>query len=183
MPEHEVVAYGSFTDPGYMDTHMADWYFSEGGIAAGTINGENNPPDATGLTQTTKSYTAPGIYTVTLVVTDDDDGTGWATTDVLVRTPAQVCEFMIEYIQSLELSAFSHPQAQHRNVLLNKLEALGKNIDKRDANGSVRKLANDLRSKWDGQSNGRKDGDWITDPDAQELLCLTVDELINYITP
>lgn len=183
MSGHEVVFYGSFSDPGYMDTHLADWYFSEGGITAGVITGENDPSDATGLIQTMNSYAAPGIYTVSLAVTDDDDGTGWATTEVLVRTPAQVCRFMIEFIQSLELSAFSHPQAQHRNALCQKLKTLGKTIDKRDANGSVQKLANDLRTKWDGQSSGRKNSDWITDPAAQEVLCLTADELIFYITP
>ena len=181
MPGHAVVIYGSFTDPGYMDTHIADWYFSEGGITAGTIIGENDPPDATGLTQTTNSYAAPGIYIVSLAVTDDDDGTGWATTEVLVRTPAQVCRFMIEYIRSLELSAFSHPQAQHRSTLCRKLEALEKTIDRRDANGSARKLANDLRSKWDGSASGKNNNDWIVDTDVQDLLCLTADELILYI--
>ena len=183
MPGHEVVVYGSFTDPGYQDTHLADWYFSGSGIAAGVITGENDPPDVTGMTQTTNSYPAAGIYPVTLVVTDDDNGTGWATVDVLVRTPAQVCRFMIEYIQSLESSAFSHPREQYRRTLCRKLEALEKTIDKRDANGTVRKLANDLRSTWDGEVHGRKESDWITDSDAQDLLCLTIDELILYLVP
>ena len=181
MPGHEVVFFGSFSDPGYMDTHIADWYFSEGGIAGGTITGENDPPDATGLTQTTNSYTALGIYSVTLVVTDDDDGTGWATTEVLVRTPAQVCEFMIDFILSLDNQAFNNPAKQHQKALFNKLRATEHGVQRGQNKGQCQRLINDLRMKWDGSVDGDSKDDWIIDPDAQALLCLTTDELILYL--
>jgi hypothetical protein len=42
-------------------------------------------------------------------------------------------------------------------------------------------LLEDLRAKSDGSLGGNPKDDWILDPEAQELFCLMIDELIGYI--
>ena len=54
---------GTFTDAGTADTHTFVWDFGDGST------------DSTTLTPT-HTYSAPGIFTVTLTVTDDDAGVG-----------------------------------------------------------------------------------------------------------
>jgi PKD repeat protein len=54
---------GSFTDPGTLDTHTIEWDFGDGSTASGALT-------------PTHVYGAPGNYTVTLRVTDDDGGVG-----------------------------------------------------------------------------------------------------------
>jgi phosphonate transport system substrate-binding protein len=55
-----------FTDPGGEDTHTALWDWGDGTSSAGAVNGYY----LTGAHQ----YTVPGVYTLTLTVTDNDDG-------------------------------------------------------------------------------------------------------------
>ncbi|MBE7532372.1 MAG: PKD domain-containing protein [Chloroflexi bacterium] len=54
---------GSFTDPGSLDTHTIEWNFGDGHTASGSLT-----PSYT--------YTAAGVYTVILTVTDNDGGIG-----------------------------------------------------------------------------------------------------------
>jgi PKD repeat protein len=62
---------GSFTDPGWLDTHIIEWDFGDGEKAVGT----QTP---------THTYGDNGIFTVTLTVTDDDGGVGEDTITVTV---------------------------------------------------------------------------------------------------
>jgi PKD repeat protein len=66
---------GSFTDPGWLDTHTYYWDFGDGGTAFGTLN-------------TSHAYGDNGLYIVTLTVTDDDGGVGVGFVAVIVNNVA-----------------------------------------------------------------------------------------------
>ena len=62
-----ITAASSFSDPG-ADTYVANWAWGDG---SSTVQ-----PVAEGAISASHAYTTPGIYTITLAVTDDDGGTG-----------------------------------------------------------------------------------------------------------
>jgi len=62
---------GSFTDPGWLDTHMMDWHFGDGQIYSGTLT-------------PTHIYLLADTYSVSLTVTDDDAGVGSDSLTVIV---------------------------------------------------------------------------------------------------
>ena len=64
---------GSFTDPGTLDTHQIVWAFGDGGSSTGNLSPSH-------------SFKLPGVYTVTLTVTDKDGAVG---SDSLVVTVQQ----------------------------------------------------------------------------------------------
>ncbi|MEA1958187.1 MAG: PKD domain-containing protein [Chloroflexota bacterium] len=63
---------GSFTDPGWLDTHTIEWNFGD------------SSPIVTGTLSPTHAYASGGDYTVTLTVTDDDGGLGIDTATITV---------------------------------------------------------------------------------------------------
>lgn len=78
-----VVFEGSFSDPGVLDTHDVAWGFGDGTGEVGTLT-------------PTHPFDAPGVYTVTLVVLDDDNGQGSDTLVVTVLTPlADIEDFVV----------------------------------------------------------------------------------------
>jgi len=62
---------GSFTDAGTPDTHTATFAWGDGTSSNGTIAESGGSGTATG----SHVYAVPGVYRVTLTVTDDDGGT------------------------------------------------------------------------------------------------------------
>ena len=65
-----ISATANFTDPGILDTHTAVWNWGDGTTSAGTVTETNG----SGLVGGSHAYSLPGIYTVTLSVTDKDGG-------------------------------------------------------------------------------------------------------------
>ncbi|MGE0131109.1 MAG: HYR domain-containing protein [Blastocatellales bacterium] len=61
-----------FTDPGVADAHTAEWDWGDGSASLGSVT-ESGGSGSTGGSHT---YAAPGVYVVTLTVTDDDNGSG-----------------------------------------------------------------------------------------------------------
>jgi hypothetical protein len=66
---------GSFTDPGLLDTHSLEWDFGDGTGESGTLTPSH-------------AFTSPGVFTVTLTVTDNDGGVGSDSLEVEVLLPA-----------------------------------------------------------------------------------------------
>lgn len=62
----EITASAKFTDAGANDTHTASIEWGDGSTSAGTISG--------GTAGGSHTYSAAGVYTLKLTVTDDDSG-------------------------------------------------------------------------------------------------------------
>jgi hypothetical protein len=78
------------------------------------------------------------------------------------------------YIQGLNDAAFKPPASERKNAFSNKLNA----INKKDNQGAIKQLQNDVRSKADGSLGCNPKDDWITDPKAQKEVCCIIDEVI-----
>jgi PKD repeat protein len=70
----KIVAAADFTDPGILDTHTAEWDWGDNGTTPGTVDEE----DGSGSVQGVYTYTTPGVYLVSVTVTDDDGGSGYS---------------------------------------------------------------------------------------------------------
>jgi hypothetical protein len=75
-----VVATAPFTDPGTKDTHTAVMNWGDSTTSPGTVTETNG----SGTVTATHSYTAAGVYTLVLTVTDKDGGTGQCTFQFVV---------------------------------------------------------------------------------------------------
>ena len=182
LPRHNLTFMGGFTDPGWLDIHAALWDFDNGTTAPGIVVEENNPPVAIGDAFVQYAYPEPGIYSVTLTITDDDGGNGvsvpWIVT---VLTPGQGIQALDAYIQGLPAGAFNRNAKQRKNALDNKLEAVFDLIDAGDFQQAIDKLQNDIRVKADGSLGGNPNNDWITDPTAQQAICAMIDDIVAYL--
>jgi Tol biopolymer transport system component len=80
----EITAGATFTDPGVLDTHTAEWDWGDGHTSAGTVIQEAG----FGSVEDSHTYTEPGLYTITLTVTDNDGDWGVSIYEyVLVSDP------------------------------------------------------------------------------------------------
>lgn len=182
LPHHRLTFTGSFTDPGWLDTHTFTWDFDDGATDQGVPDEENDPPDATGTSVVRHAYSEPGDYSVTLTITDDDGGAG--TSDpwvVRVRGPRQAVEELNNYIQDLPDGVFEGPAGNRRNALHNKLEAVIELIADGQYEEAIDKLQHDVRAKADGSVDGNPKDDWITDPAARQQICAMINDIIAYL--
>ena len=80
---------GSFTDPGWLDTHTATIDWGDGTeVESGTLTEENEYPNSTGTVTGSHEYGDDGVYMVNLTVIDDDGGVGTDTLTVTVNNVA-----------------------------------------------------------------------------------------------
>ena len=178
---HTLTFHGSFTDPGWLDTHTSMWNFGDGSVIPGTLIEENTEPDATGNSIADHSYAAPGDYPVILNIKDDDGGMESDTITVTVVTAKKANEVINNYIQMLPETAFKNNAKKRKNAFSNKMSVTGKMIDSGKYQAVIDKLLNDVRAKADGYVDGKSKNDWITDPDTQEEICMMIDDLTAYL--
>ncbi len=179
---HTLTFTGSFTDPGWLDTHTATWDFGDGTVVPGTLTEENVEPDATGTTTADHVYSDPGTYTVTLTITDDDGGVGTDTMEVIVVGAEEAKEIINEYIQSLPEEAFKGNPKQRKKAFNNMFSAINDMLADEEWLGAIQHLRNNIRQKTDGFENGSgPTKDWIVAPVAQEDICMKIDDLTAYL--
>lgn len=80
----------TFTDPAWLDTHLpsVDCGFAGADIDSLVLIEENSQPDSTGDIEAVCTYGHAGDYTVSITVTDDDDGSDTKTLQVTVANVA-----------------------------------------------------------------------------------------------
>ena len=75
-----ITATASFSDPGILDNHTAMWNWGDGSTTAGVVIESNGSGTVVG----SHVYTSAGIYTVTLLITDNNGGMGSSAYQYLV---------------------------------------------------------------------------------------------------
>ena len=130
------------------------------------------------------AYAAPGDYTVTLIVSDDDGGTATTTMPVHVASATEANHIIDQYIQSLPNTAFK-PKAYIEKAAFHSLfkavnTVLVNRQYKRQYKGAIQVLYS-IRSKTDGFVGGSKSNDWIAKEAPQREICHMIDDLITYL--
>jgi len=181
LPNQELTFTGNFTDPGWEDTHTATWDFGDATVITGDVTEENVEPDSTGNITGKHSYTAPGTYTVTLTVTDDEGDIDTATTTVVVVTALEALQDLDDYIQNTPDEDFKEKADTRKKAFSNKFEAIYKILDTDNYQGLIKRLNEDIREKCDGLIDGDPAGDWIIDGLAQTHICMKIDDISVYL--
>ena len=181
LPYQELTFIGAFTDPGWEDTHATTWDFGDATVISGDVTEENDEPDSTGTITGEHSYAAPGTYTVTLTVTDDDGASDATTTTVIVATALEALQDLDDYIQNTADEDYKFKASARRKAFSSKFEAIYKMFDTGNYLGLVRILNEDIREKCDGLVDGNPVDDWIIDEVAQVHICQKIDDISDYI--
>ena len=181
LPGHNLDFSGSFSDPGWGDSHISNWDFGDITNEAGTLIEENERPDSTGTTTATHSYSNPGTYTVTLMVADDDLGSTSVAKTVVVSNAQDSAGILNSYIQSLPDNSFSKNADKQRSNLGSKLDEIAQKIADGDYQGAINKLNNNIKNFADGSLGGNPKNDWIIEPESQQEIGDMVDSITAYL--
>ncbi len=174
---HTLDFYGSFTDVGTQDTHTAIWDWGDSTTNSGTVVESGGSGTVTG----SHVFMLPGIYIVTLTVTDDDSGIDSDTFAIEVVDAQGALDDLNDYINNLDDSAFKNNGAQCKNAFSNMIDALHSMVDSAAYNGAIHDMQNNLRGKADGTQGGNPKNDWITDPTAQYDITMKLDDISAYL--
>jgi PKD repeat protein len=180
LPHHWLTFAGIFSDPGWLDTHTFIWDFNDSTTIQGIPAEEHDPPDATGSTIVVHAYAQPGIYNTILTITDDDNGVGISVPRAItVLNTRQALQILDDYIQNFPDSVFKRPAEQRRNTLHRQLTEVGQLIDNEQYEEAIDLLSDAIRARADGYIDGNPRNDWITDMEAQEEICLMIDDIVG----
>lgn len=182
LPGHMLMFTGNFSDPGWLDTHVCMWDFGDGTVALGGVVEEHDPPDAAGVADAAHAYATPGVYAVMLIVIDDDEGDGLSPAFIVtVDSVGNVVQILDDYIQALADDAFNKHADKRREILGNWLDDIADLIADGLYDEAEDRLVHNIRAKADGSVDGNPHNDWIVDPDAQQVICDMVDEIVDYL--
>jgi hypothetical protein len=174
---HELDFTGTFTDVGTQDTHTAVWYWGDMSSSAGVVSESGGSGTVTG----SHTYSAPGDYTITLTVTDDDTGYHSNTYLVHVADVDEALTITNNYIQGLDDSYFKGKADNRKAAIDNMFNALADMWTDGEYNGMIQDLRSNLREKADGYVDGKANNDWITDSAAQGEICQKIDDITAYL--
>ena len=167
----------NFTDTGTQDTHTATWEWGDTTQSPGLVEEAEGKGNITGQ----HTFTAPGVYTVTLTVYDDDTSVVSDTIEVIVVTVEEALQITNDYIQGLPDDAFLKNAKNRKKSLDNMFSAIQNALADMDYNGVIQNLRNNVREKADGTVDGSLKNDWIIDPAVQKEICQKIDDITAYL--
>jgi hypothetical protein len=137
---------GGFTDVGALDTHTAKFDYGDGSPVDATTYGASGQGDTTD----TYAFRAPGTYTVTYTVTDDDNGSSAVSVKVTVETPEAALGAIADYIGTM-----SSLDKGEKNGLMAKYRAAAASAARGDNNATCGQLGAALNDLSTLTKNGR----------------------------
>jgi hypothetical protein len=143
-----VYFFGEFTDPGSADTHEIIWCFEDGNHTYGDLTPSH-------------TYLIPGIYNVTLKVTDDDGGEGADTLTVTIEDPRTTSDYILELMDNVDDLDVN---GGTKNSLVSKLENTLKSHEKENKKAAINQLSAFILSV--KAQKGKK----LSDDEAEELI-------------
>ena len=168
---------GTFTDVGTLDAHTAVWDWGDTLSSIGVVSESGGSGTVTG----SHTYSAPGDYTVTLTVTDDDTGVHSNTYSVHVHDVDEALVITNNYIQDLDDSYFKGRADRRKASVDSTFHECADKWANEAYNGLIRDLRRSIREKADGYVDGKPNNDWITDATAQGEICQKIDDITAYL--
>jgi hypothetical protein len=160
--------------------------------ATGTYS-DSSTADITATVIWTSSNTSVATIAATGLATSVDTGTtGITASEAAITSPSQTLTVSVDdhvtieeidqYIQDLSPGAFKkHSARTAQRWLHNKLVNIAIVVDAGEYERAIANLQTNIRVKADGYVDGSLKNDWIIDPEAQQEICMMIDNLIAYL--